>query len=72
MHGLENENAFVELNLQTVRKLELVKGGNVKIRSQENTVDAKFRVSNIEDGYLLSSRRIPVEGFRGVEVEISR
>ena len=71
-HGIENGNVFVEMNLQTVRKLGLVKGGTVKIRFKENTVNAKFRVSDIEDGYLLSSQRLPIAGFSGTEVEISR
>lgn len=71
-HGIEGGGAFVELNLQIVRRLGLTKGGTVKIRSQENTVDAKFRVSSIEDGYLLSPRRLRVAGFPGVKVELTR
>ncbi|MDY9924746.1 hypothetical protein [Methanosarcina sp.] len=54
-----------------IRRLGLVKGGTVKIRSQGKIVDMKFRVSSIEDGYLLSSQRLPITGFPGVEVECS-
>ncbi|MCC4770384.1 hypothetical protein FXV91_09340 [Methanosarcina sp. DH2] len=70
-HGLEDENDFVELNLRMIRRLGLVKGGTVKIRSQGKIVDIKFRVSSIEDGYLLSSQRLPITGFPGVEVKFS-
>ncbi|KKG12779.1 hypothetical protein [Methanosarcina sp. 2.H.A.1B.4] len=71
-HGVEDCSAFVELNLSMVRKLGLVKGGTVKIRASEKTVDVKFRVSDIESGCLLSPRRLPVSGIQGAEVELSR
>jgi hypothetical protein len=71
-HGLENGGTFVELNLQTVRRLRLVKGGTIKIRGQGKEVDVRFRMSNLEDGYLLSSQRLPIAGFSVTEVELSR
>ncbi|KKG18247.1 hypothetical protein EO98_01700 [Methanosarcina sp. 2.H.T.1A.6] len=71
-HGVEDCSAFVELNLSMVRKLGLVKGGNVKIRASGKTVDMKFRISDIENGYLLSPLRLPVSGIPGAEVELSR
>jgi len=70
-HGLEDCSGFVELNLHMVRKLGLVKGGTVKIRAQGKMVEVKFRISNIEDGYMLSSRKFPFEVFPGAEVKLS-
>ncbi|WP_440947732.1 hypothetical protein ACSAZL_05630 [Methanosarcina sp. T3] len=70
-HGFEDCNDFVELDLHMVRKLGLVKGGTVKIRAQGKAVDMKFRVSNIEDGYMLSPRKFSVAVFPGAEVKLS-
>ena len=71
-HGLEDNNDFVELNLQMARMLGLKKGGTVKIRAQGKMADMKFRVSSIENGYLLSAQKLPVASFSGNEVELSR
>ncbi len=58
--------------LQAVRNLGLVKGGTVKVRAQGKMVDVKFRISNIKEGYLLSSQRLPIPVFPGTEVELYR
>ncbi|WP_410509356.1 hypothetical protein RSJ42_03725 [Methanosarcina hadiensis] len=71
-HGLEDDNDFVELNLQMVRKLGLKKGGTVKIRAQGKMADIKFRVSDIENCCLLSAKKLPVASFSGNGVELSR
>lgn len=70
-HGLEDCNDFVELNLNMVRELGLVKGGNVKIRAQGKTVDVKFKVSNTKDGYLLSPQKLSPVDLPGAEVKLS-
>lgn len=71
-HGVEDDNNFVELNLGTVRKLGLVKGGTVRIKAPGVQADMRFRVSDVEDGFVLSSKKLSGMGFRSAEVELSR
>ena len=71
-HGVEDDNNFVELNLGTVQKLGLVKGGTVRIKAPGGQADMRFRVSDVADGFVLSSKKLPRMGFRSVEVELSR
>jgi hypothetical protein len=69
---LPDDNDFVELNLNTVRALKLLKGGTLKIRSNGSAVEKKFKVGPVQDSILLTGNRFGIEKGIITPVEISR
>lgn len=70
--NLADDNDFVELNLNTVRALKLLKGGTLKIRSNGNAVEKRFKVAPVQDNILLTGNRFGIEKGIITPVEISR
>ncbi len=70
--GLADDNDFVELNLNTVRTLKLLKGGLVKIKSNGASVEKKFKVSPVQDNLLLTGKKFGIEKGILTPVEVSR
>ncbi|MCZ7356409.1 MAG: hypothetical protein O8C66_10505 [Candidatus Methanoperedens sp.] len=70
--GLPDDNDFVELNLNTVRALKLLKGGMLKIKSNGSAVEKKFKVAPVQDSILLTGNRFGIEKGIITPVEISR
>ncbi|VVB86192.1 Formate dehydrogenase subunit alpha [uncultured archaeon] len=70
--GLPDDNDFVELNLNTVRALKLLKGGTLKIKSNGSTIEKKFKVAPVQDNILLTGNRFGIEKGSITPVEISR
>ncbi|SNQ58943.1 molybdopterin-binding domain-containing protein [Candidatus Methanoperedens nitratireducens] len=71
-YGLADDNDFVELNLGVVRALKLLKGGNIRIKSNGSSVEKKFKVSPVQDNILLTGKRIGIEKGTLTPVEVSR
>lgn len=70
--GLADDNDFVELNLDMVRALKLLKGGKVKISSNGASVEKRFRVSPVLDNIVITEKRLPFAKGGVVAVEVSR
>ncbi len=70
--GLSDDNDFVEVNLNTVRALKLLKGGLVKIKSNGASVEKKFKVSPVQDNVLLSEKKFGIEKGIITPIEVSR
>jgi len=71
-HGLADDNDFVELNLGMVRVLKLLKGGNIRIKSNGSSIEKKFKVSPVQDNILLAGKRLGIEKGTLTPVEVSR
>ncbi len=70
--ALADDNDFVELNLNTVRALKLLKGGTLKIKSNGSAVEKKFKVAPVQDNVLLTGRKFGIEKGIITPVEVSR
>jgi hypothetical protein len=70
--NLADDNDFVELNLNTVRALKLLKGGMLKIKSNGNAIEKKFKVAPVQDNVLLTGKNLGIEKGIITSVEISR
>jgi len=70
--NLEDDNDFVELNLNTVKALKLFKGGTLKMKSNGASIEKKFRVAPVQDNILLTGRKFGIEKGILTPVEISR
>jgi hypothetical protein len=70
--GLADDNDFVEINLNTVRALKLLKGGTINIKSNGSTIEKKFKVAPVQDSVLLTGRKFGIEKGTITPVEISR
>ena len=71
-YGLADDNDFVELNLGMVRALKLLKGGNIRIKSNGSSIEKKFKVSPVQDNILLTGKRLGIEKGTLTPVEVSR
>ncbi|MCX9010743.1 MAG: hypothetical protein OIN66_06425, partial [Candidatus Methanoperedens sp.] len=71
-YGLADDNDFVELNLGMVRALKLLKGGNIRIKSNGSSIEKKFKVSAVQDNILLAGKRLGIEKGTLTPVEVSR
>jgi predicted molibdopterin-dependent oxidoreductase YjgC len=56
----KDDNDFVLLNRNTVRKLGLKKGGYVNLKSDNGELKMKFRVEALPDGLVLTAKKLPV------------
>ncbi len=70
--GLPDDNDFVELNLNTVKTLKLLKGGTVRIKSNGASIEKRFKVAPVQDSILLAGRKFGIEKGIMTPVEISR
>ncbi len=70
--NLWDDNDFVELNLNTVRALKLLKAGTIKMKSNGSALEKKFRVAPVQDNVLLTGNRFGIERGIITSVEISR
>jgi len=70
--GLADDNDFVELSLNTVMKLKLLKGGTLKIKSNDTSIEKKFKVEPVQDNILLAEKKLGIEKGIITPVEISR
>ncbi|MCE8423938.1 MAG: hypothetical protein J5U16_08425, partial [Candidatus Methanoperedens sp.] len=70
--GLADDNDFVELNLNTVKALKLLKGGSIRIKSNGSTIEKKFKVAPVQDNILLTSNKFGIEKGIITPVEVSR
>ncbi len=70
--NLADDNDFVELNLNTIRQLKLFKGGMIKIKSNGNSIEKRFKVAPVQDNILLTGNRFGIEKGIITPVEISR
>jgi hypothetical protein len=70
--NLGDDNDFVELNLNVVRALKLLKGGTLKIKSNGSAIEKKFKVAPVQDNILLAGRKFGIEKGILTPVEISR
>ncbi len=70
--NLADDNDFVELNLNAVRTLRLLKGGSIKIKSNGNAIEKKFKVAPVQDNILLASNKFGIEKGIITPVEVSR
>lgn len=70
--GLADDNDFVELNLNTVRALKLIKGGTLKIKSNGSAIEKRFKVAPVQENVLLAGRKFGIEKGMLTPVEISR
>jgi len=71
-NGLADDNDFVEINLNTVKALKLIKGGTLKIKSNGSSIEKKFKVAPVQDNVLLTGKRFGIEKGIITPVEISR
>jgi hypothetical protein len=71
-NGLADDNDFVEINLNTVKALNLIKGGTLKIKSNGSSIEKKFKVAPVQDDVLLTGKRFGIEKGNITPVEISR
>jgi len=71
-NGLADDNDFVEINLNTVKALKLIKGGTLKIKSNGSSIEKKFKVAPVQDNVLLTGNRFGIEKGIITPVEISR
>ena len=70
--NMADDNDFVELNLNTVRALKLLKGGTLKIKSNGSAIEKKFKVAPVQDNVLLTGKSFGIEKGIITPVEISR
>lgn len=70
--NLADDNDFVELNLNTVRALKLLKGGTLRIKSNGSAVEKKFKVAPVQDNVLLAGKKFGIEKGTITPVEASR
>lgn len=70
--NLADDNDFVELNLNTVRALKLLKGGTLKIKSNGASIEKKFKVASVQDNVLITGKKFGIEKGMLTPVEISR
>jgi predicted molibdopterin-dependent oxidoreductase YjgC len=56
----KDDNDFVLLNRNTVRKLGLRKGGYVNLKSDRGELKMRFRVEALPDGLVLTAKKLPV------------
>lgn len=70
--NLADDNDFVELNLNTVKALKLIKGGSIKIKSNGAAVEKKFKVSPVQDNILITGNKLGIEKGMITPVEVSR
>ena len=70
--NIADDNDFVEVNLNTVRALKLLKGGTLKIKSNGSAIEKKFKVAPVQDNILLAGRKFGIETGIITPVEISR
>ncbi len=70
--SLADDNDFVELNLNTVRALKLLKGGTLRIKSNGSAIEKRFKVAPVPDNVLLTGRKFGIEKGMITPVEISR
>jgi hypothetical protein len=70
--GLADDNDFVELNLNTVRALGLLKGGTLRIKSNGASIEKRFKVAPVLDNVLLTGRKFGIEKGTITPVEVSR
>jgi hypothetical protein len=70
--NLADDNDFVELNLNVVRTLKLLKGGTLKIKSNGSAIEKKFKVAPVQDNILLAGKKFGIEKGILTPVEISR
>lgn len=56
----QDDNDFVLLNRNTVRKLGLKKGGYVNLKGERGELKMKFRVEALPDGLVLTAKKLPV------------
>jgi hypothetical protein len=70
--NIADDNDFVEVNLNTVRVLKLLKGGTLKIKSNGSAIEKKFKVAPVQDNILLAGRKFGIETGIITPVEISR
>ncbi|VVB85212.1 Uncharacterised protein [uncultured archaeon] len=71
-YGLPDDNDFVEVNLNMVKALKLLKGGYIKIKSNGSSLEKRFKVSPVQDNVLLAGRKFGVEKGISTPVEVSR
>ncbi|VVB88147.1 Formate dehydrogenase subunit alpha [uncultured archaeon] len=70
--NLADDNDFVELNLNTVRSLKLLKGGTLKIKSNGSSIEKKFKVAPVQDNVIISAKKFGIEKGMLTPVEILR
>ncbi|MCZ7384918.1 MAG: hypothetical protein O8C63_09255 [Candidatus Methanoperedens sp.] len=70
--NLADDNDFVEVNLNMVRALKLLKGGYIKIKSNGSSLEKRFRVAAVQDNVLLAGRKFGIEKGTITPVEVSR
>ncbi len=71
-YGLPDDNDFVEVNLNMVKALKLLKGGYIKIKSNGSSLEKRFKVSPIQDNVLLTGKKLGIEKGTLTPVEVSR
>ncbi len=69
--GVEDDNDFVEINMNMVKELKLLKGGTIKISSNNNSIEKRFKVSQVRDNVLLTCRKLGIEKAIITPVEVS-
>ncbi|WP_340817934.1 molybdopterin-dependent oxidoreductase [Methanolobus sp. WCC4] len=65
----EDDNDFVLLNRNTVKKLGLKKGGCVNLKGEKGELKMRFRVESIPDGLVLTAKKLSIA--KGVSTAIS-
>ncbi|WMW25404.1 hypothetical protein RE474_01395 [Methanolobus sediminis] len=65
----QDDNDFVLLNRNTVRKLGLKKGGCVNLKSNRGELKMRFRVEALPNGLVLTAKKLPVA--RGTSTIVS-
>ncbi len=71
-YGLPDDNDFVEVNLNMVKALKLLKGGYIKIKSNGSSLEKRFKVSPVQDNVLLTGKKLGIEKGTFTPVEVSR
>jgi hypothetical protein len=71
-YGLPDDNDFVEVNLNMVKALKLLKGGYIKIKSNGSSLEKRFKVSPVQDNVLLTGKKLGIEKGTLTPVEVSR
>jgi hypothetical protein len=71
-YGLPDDNDFVEVNLNMVKSLKLLKGGYIKIKSNGSSLEKRFKVSPVQDNVLLVGKKLGIEKGTLTPVEVSR
>lgn len=55
-----DDNDFVMVNMNTVKRLGLRKGGMIALTSDAGTVNVRYTVRDVPDGLILSMKKLPV------------